>query len=166
MLKKTICILLIFILCLTVFSACGNRYSAVLLSDGYELDETFAENNKVGYGYYDQDGTIKYRDEEGIERPKEIVRVIGSREEAKEIFSSFSAKVDYKKEMLIVYVFMSISPRRCRVRKTKKENDTVFIELRYQRKFFAKDATSPQQKIFVIKMKKTEAKEFRIKVEY
>ena len=167
--KKIICILLLLVICallsLMGVSAYENRYFAVLLDGGYEIEESFAENNKVGYGQYDENGVIRYYDKEGIERPKEIVRVINSEKDAKCVFSRFSEKIDYKNEMLIIYVFMSISPRQCKVRKTKKENNVVYVELRYQRKYFVYDTTSPQQMIFVIKMKKTEAKEFRIKLD-
>ena len=168
MIRNTIIkIVAICVLMLSVGAiASCNHYRATLMDDGYEIDSEFFKENRAGYPRYCEDGSIKYYDveDEEVERPQEVIRLVKNEEEEAAAFSDFSTAIDYEKEMLVLYFFTSTCPRRCRVKKTGKEGDILHIYLKYEAppKPFWYDTTIPQQKCFVIKMKKVDCAEIKV----
>lgn len=70
-------------------------------------------------------------------------------------FSSFSASIDYEKEMLIVYIFTSSNSSHCKIEKVILDADTLKISYKYEKFQSSGDnMTSPIQRYLIVKIDK------------
>ena len=149
-------ILITGVLLIMVFSlgACVNNipYNAVLYSNanGWMNEDFLKENLTRGCRYVDESGEAV--NASGDEYPVFVTKVITTVESFDEKFSEFPPKVDFEKEIILVYIFTDIYPARNYNLQKIMLNGTI-IDLEYKiEKPKGKDAAMPAQRCFVVKL--------------
>lgn len=98
-------------------------------------------------------GEYEYCDESS---PETITKIIKTREQFDEAFNEFPTEVDFEKEMVIVYIFVTLVPsRRYYLEKLKLKDNVLHIGFK-EEKPRGPDVAPPRQRCFAIKMNKVE----------
>ena len=143
--KKLFAILILLGLICNLVSCSKNIYDVryaedYLWKDGWEFD----------YGVSDYDS---------------ITKIIDSKEELDEIFEEFP-DVDFEKEVIVYYSYVTTHPRKVKIDKAYVENNTLVIEIRKVRKIRiipVADATAPQRRYLVFRLDKGDYENIEVK---
>ena len=150
-----ITILVLLVGTLLTLSSCGNKYHAkILREEEYMFSENFIENHLPKGVLVDARGRIVSF--ETKENPEDYTYSIHSWQEAEEFFCVFTGAIDFEKEMLLVYVFKSISREEKNLKDVKLQSGvlTIRYEYRHSKDAIADNATSPRQNFLVLKIDK------------
>ncbi|MDR1094605.1 MAG: hypothetical protein LBL66_10720 [Clostridiales bacterium] len=138
---------------------CGNKYNAVVVDSGLVFRKEFLKANRTyGVTYYneDYDKDGDRTDEYLVDRmsPKFRTFIIKEQNEFDDIFTDFSTEVNFEKELLLIYLFTSVYHRPCKIQSMKLDGETLKIDFKMKNaKPGVKDASVPEQRYLVIKMK-------------
>ena len=152
-------ITLLFFIFLTACSV--NKYNAVLYSQANEwIDESFLKNNRVKAYYLNKnyeegksDPNDKYIYDSTL--PSSRIFIITEKNEYNEIFTNTQLSVNFKTEMIILYIFSDVNPsREYKLKKISSDGGILTIETKLEHSD-SDDATLPYQRCFVIKMNKS-----------
>ncbi len=157
MLKKIICLGVLLVMCLGLFIGCGgNKYNAIVISDGYTFKPNFLKENRTRDSHYlDENGELAVA--EGESYPQYRVFCFKSQAESDAVFSNFSASIDYEKEMLIIYFFTSYNSSLCKIDKVILEANVLIIRYKYEKPQNRGDnITIPMQRCLIVKIDKLE----------
>lgn len=137
--KRIIALLVALLLVVCNLVSCKpNLYNAVIVNHGYTLREEWRENN-IATGSFTQS-------------PKTYI--IRSESELSEIFAEFP-RVDFEKEMVIVYRSMSIYENRYVIKDILLDGNKLSIELDKPKRIFGSPSTTaPRTRLIVIRMNK------------
>ena len=156
--KRIVCIF-VFIACLFATFGCSVRkYNATFFDDAENLiNAEFAEKNLIGNVYYpngDEGEYIKTDDS----YPKNRTFVIRDTERLKEISVSNAEelKVDFNKQMLIVYTYGALNRRKSELSDIKKNGDILQIFFKSETKTGVGDTCMPYQRWIVVKLNKSD----------
>lgn len=156
--KRTLSILIILLLCLTVFAGCAkpdpSNANCQIVSDELSSDtlkDSFLKENRTSGAYYDGDVAL-----EGNDIPKSRTFIIKTQDEYDTIFeNAANINVDFSSELLILYAFTTEYHRDISLDDWKVEGKTISIT--YEMKDPSKnvgDAARPFQRFLLIKMNK------------
>lgn len=148
------------IVCLVLLAGCGNgnEYNAIVLESGLSFKSEFLKDNMTLGAYYynenynpEEDPGAEYlRDETS---PKYRIFIVRNQTERNLIFSNIQ-DVDFEKEMLLVYCYTDIYSRPRIIKSLELEGTTLNVEFTIKKsKKGVGDASMPQRRILVIKMK-------------
>lgn len=158
-LAKALTLGVALIMCIGLFAGCGgNKYNAVVLSEGFSFKPEFLINNRThGAQYLNEnwDEEIDEWDDKYITdetSPEYRVLIIKNQIELDNIFGSF-VQVDFEKEMILLYCYTDIYSRLQLIDKVNHSGTTLEIEFSLKKpKTGVKDASMPGCKQLVIKM--------------
>lgn len=161
--KIGLAILVIFSLLLCC-SSC--RYGAKLYSRVNDwIDESFLKENRVkgfypndNYVYDESDPSDKYIYDETA--PSSRVFIITDEDEYNRIFTNSPLDIDFKKQMVILYIFSNTSPRDYKLKRIELKDKVLTVKMRLERKK-GKDAVMLYQRCILIKMNKAEINEVK-----
>lgn len=155
--KKIASCLAVLLVGMSIFSGCGAGYHAVEIDSGLAFQENFLEENRTCGALYPNEN-FNPADDESEEyiwdttSPIDRTFVIRNEEELKEIFSDFPA-VDFEKEMVLLYIYTSPYGRTRKIKSIDVRENDLTIKFQYNKgKFGHADLSSPQQRVFIIKM--------------
>ncbi len=163
MLKKIICLGVLLVMCLGLFFGCGgNKYNAIVISDGYTLKPNFLKENRTLNAYYLNENWTEETDEWNkrylVDKtsPEYRVFIIRNQAELDAIFDSF-LPVDFENEMVLLYCYTDIYTRPQIIDKVNLNGKVLEIEFSLKKpKLGVKDACAPYCSQLVIKMDKLE----------
>ena len=139
-----VCIVLLIVL--SVFPACGKvKYNAELYYDASDwINGDFASGNLVRISPYD-------------DYPTSLTFIVTGEEEYNRIFKENidELKVDFDKQMIIVYTFRTVSHRKARLYSLNIKGDALKITYKEEEKYGVGDASRPYQRWFAVKLDKT-----------
>lgn len=141
---------LIFILAMFIvlcnMAACGKvRYNAELYDDASDrINEDFASENLVRISPDD-------------DYPTSLTFIVTGEEEYNRIFKENidELKVDFDKQMIIVYTFRTVSHRKVKLYSLNIKDDVLKITYKEEEKYGVGDASRPYQRWFAVKLDKT-----------
>lgn len=152
--KKMFIIVLIFIGVLFLNGCTGmSRYNVRIVDENYKIKEEFLNNNKT-FGSYDET-TQSYINDRNV--PEEYTYVVNTEQELNNIFSEFP-KIDFNKEMVIVYVYTSIYNEDRKIIDVDIDEGELSIDFKYKLKPFSGSAVNPYQKTLIIIMDRVMAR--------
>lgn len=141
---------LIFILAMFIvlcnMAACGKvKYNAELYDDASDwINEDFASENLVRISPDD-------------DYPTSLTFIVTGEEEYSRIFKENidELKVDFDKQMIIVYTFRTVSHRKAELYSLNIKDDALKITYKEEEKYGVGDASRPYQRWFAVKLDKT-----------
>lgn len=138
-----VCIVLLIVL--SSLSACGKvKYNAELYYDvsGW-INEDFASENLVRISPYD-------------DYPTSLNFIVTGEEEYNRIFKENidALKIDFDKQMIIVYTFRTVSHRKARLYSLNIKDDALKITYKEEEKYGVGDASRPYQRWLAVKLDK------------
>lgn len=135
----------VLLIVLSVFPACGKvKYNAELYYDASDwINEDFASGNLVRISPYD-------------DYPTSLNFIVTGEEEYNRIFKENidELKVDFDKQMIIVYTFRTVSHRKARLYSLNIKDDALKITYKEEEKYGVGDASRPYQRWFAVKLDK------------
>lgn len=169
MIKKIICLGIIFVSCLVIFYGCGgNNYNAVIYDTAKEwMNEAFLQANSTQGTKYDG----VYLDNDT--RPKTNTKIIENIEEFNAAFIEFPVDINFEKEMLIMYfhtgdsLINTSTGDRILTYKIKKINaNNGELNIVFEKKKTVKGPTGspPTQECLVVKMDKIEINTINVEI--
>lgn len=157
--RKRIFYIFVFITCLFATFGCSvGKYNATFFDDAEKwINAEFVAKNLIGNVYYpngDEGEYIKTDDS----YPKNRTFVIRDTEQLKEISVSNAEelKVDFNKQMLIVYTYGALNRRKLELSDIKKNGDILQIFFKSETKTGVGDTCMPYQRWVVVKLNKSD----------
>ena len=127
-------------------AACGKvKYNAELYDDASDwINEDFASENLVRISPDD-------------DYPTSLTFIVTGEEEYSRIFKENidELKVDFDKQMIIVYTFRTVSHRKAELYSLNIKDDALKITYKEEEKYGVGDASRPYQRWFAVKLDKT-----------
>lgn len=168
---KIILIGMVLIMICLFTSGCNNlNYNAKLYSNAKEwIDSGFLNENRVKAYYLNENYVegVNYPNEKYIyenDAPEEKFFIIECESEFKEIFVSCEEKIDFNKEMVILYIFTDVNYKiDYKLKSIKCENGILSITAKLNNSNLD-CATAPYQRCFMIKMNKMEIKDVKLEL--
>ena len=159
MAKKILILGVLLIMSMGIFAGCGgNKYNAVVLSEGFSFKPEFLSNNRtLGARYLNEnwdEETDEWDDKYITDEtsPEYRVFIVKNQIELDNIFGSF-VQVDFGKEMILLYCYTDIYSRPQLIDKVNHSGTTLEIEFSLKKpKTGVGDASMPGCKQLVIKM--------------
>ena len=156
--KRIVCIF-VFVACLFATFGCSvGKYNATFFDDAENLiNAEFAEKNLIGNVYYLNGDEGEYITTDDS-YPKNRTFVIRDTEQLKEILVSNAEelKVDFNKQMLIVYTYGALNRRKLELSDIKKNGDILQIFFKSETKTGVGDTCMPYQRWVVVKLNKSD----------
>ncbi|MDE7161834.1 MAG: hypothetical protein K2N65_03635, partial [Anaeroplasmataceae bacterium] len=155
--KKIITIILLA-LCFFFFTGCNqNKYNATLDSNAKQyINKAFLNENRVKGAYYLNDAYIEGESDPSekyiLDTASPSSRTFQLEEEKfNDIFSNYPFPVDFEKEMVVLYIFTDIYPRKYNLDGIDVNGTTlnIYYKLEQGNK---KDAVEPYQRCFLVKL--------------
>ena len=161
--KKIIAIMLGVVFIMPIFYLFGCQNNKGEIYNGIKIDyinEDFYNQNKIKNAYYINpdyvDGISDYDERylQDKDSPEDRTFVIRNEDEFDAIFNKKFCEIEYKKEMLILYIFLVDSVSDYQLRSINNDNGKLKIEIKA--KSLKKDGTELSDKYVAIKTKKTD----------
>jgi len=153
---------ILLIVCGIVSGCSSNKSTAKLYSNSKEwVLPSFLENNKVGGAFYKNPNYVEGQDEldeeyyYDEESPASRTFIITDREKYNTVFVEDSLKVDFEKEMVILYIFPDVYSREYQLEELSVNDQIVTVKYKLESSD-KKDATAPYQRCMVLKMEKSD----------
>ncbi len=135
----------VLLIVLSSLSACGKiKYNAELYDGASDwINEDFASGNLVRISPYD-------------DYPTSLNFIVTGEEEYNRIFKENidELKVDFDKQMIIVYTFRTVSHRKAELYSLNIKDDALKITYKEEEKYGVGDASRPYQRWFAVKLDK------------
>ena len=132
----------VLIMVMLSLGACGgNKFNAVVIEPGL-----------LRFGNEAIEGNLTYNELGVLESGTLIIK---EQKEFEKVFCDFN--IDIEQEMLLVHMFTSPHSRPCKIRSIKLDDGILKIDFKMKDgKLGYGDASNPQLRIFIVKMKKLE----------
>ena len=135
----------VLLIVLSSLSACGKiKYNAELYDGASDwINEDFASGNLVRINPDD-------------DYPTSLTFIVTGEEEYNRIFKENidELKVDFDKQMIIVYTFRTVSHRKAELYSLNIKDDALKITYKEEEKYGVGDASRPYQRWFAVKLDK------------
>ena len=147
----------VLLLSICMLVGCGRiEYNAVIVDEGVVYREEWIENNYT-YGSYPS-----WHDGYDESLPEDRTYVITEKTALDEIFETFP-KVDFEKEIVLVYCYTTVYVRDRVLKKALLDGDVLNVEFDVVAgKLGHADAASPQTRVLVVKLDKLDVAKVQI----
>ena len=146
-----------FLLAFCMLVGCARiEHNAVIVDSGLSYKEQWLENNYT-YGAYQS-----WNDGYDESLPESRTYLITEQAALDETFDSFP-KIDFEKEMVLVYCYTTVYVRDRVLEKAVLDGDVLTVEFNVVRgKLGHADAASPQTRVLTVKMDKLDVTEVKV----
>lgn len=153
--SKIFCLAAVAVLLFTL-AACGGYTSKIYDNAQKWIQKDVLESNMT-----------KAPDAEDSDLPKEICRLIDSREKSDEYFSDLPVDVDFSKEKMILYFYTSqYMGRSYKINKMDEMGNTLYLYIKPEHKDVGSgDASVPAQRCLLVVTNKTNVKNVNVVLE-
>lgn len=168
---KVIIIGMVLIMICMFSNGCSNtKYNAKLYSNAEEwIDKSFLNENRVKAYYLNENYVegVSYQDEQYVyenNAPSEKIYIFESDIEFKKIFVNYEKKIDFSKEIVVLYIFADVNFKiDYKLESLKYKNGIVEITARLC-KSNLDVATVPYPRCFMIKMDKMKITDVKLEL--
>lgn len=151
--RKLFLIITLILLSVIITSGCSNqrRFNIEILNK-YEFVDGFLENYKISECFYLDSESGEYK-LSNPSLPEEYTLVIKSEEEYKKIFAN-SSKVNFEKEILVVYIYSTIYNSDIKITEIDLDEGELSIDFKHKLVIGTGSASMPHQENVVFKLAK------------
>ena len=163
--RKILAAALALLILLQLFAGCSSvaRFDATLY--GYTndwMDEAFLKENRIKGAWYDNEDYVPHTS--GVKKgwyeenaPESRTFIITTKEEYASFFPSSTVDINFEKEIVVLYMCLSVTPRGYCLKDLKVSDDVLTVKVEQEPvEQGIKDACMPYARCFMLKMKKTD----------
>lgn len=163
--KLNLIFLLLGMLSLLFLNGCsiGRLKYNVKIIENYELLDNFLDEHKTSESY-NYDSVKNEYSLNNPSLPEEYIFVIKTEDDYRKIFKS-SSNINFKKEMLILYIYSSIYTGERRITEVELDEGELSIDFRHKVKVGTGLSSKPLQKHIVFKMNAVDFYEIEVDVD-